>query len=105
SADFTTYVALGNSLTAGYADGTLSRSGQSHSYPAILAEQFRMAGGGDFKQPLLPGDAGWPSAKLVLGNTVGCDGLASLKAVAYQGMMDTSGSIMNIAAQGPFNNV
>ena len=27
TADFTTYVSLGNSLTAGYADGDLSRSG------------------------------------------------------------------------------
>ncbi len=105
SADFTTYVALGNSLTAGYADGTLSRSGQSHSYPAILAEQFRMAGGGDFKQPLLPGDAGWPSLRRVLGNTAGCDGAISLKPVAYQGMVDTAGSMVNIATQGPFNNV
>ncbi len=104
-ADFTTYVALGNSLTAGYADGTLYRSGQVNSYPAILAGQFRLAGGGEFKQPLLPGDAGWPSAKRVLAMVGGCDGAVSLTPVAYQGMMDTAGSMMNIAAQGPFNNV
>ena len=39
-ADFTRYVAVGNSLTAGYSDGALYRSGQQNSYPAMLAEQF-----------------------------------------------------------------
>ncbi|GHA65744.1 SGNH/GDSL hydrolase family protein [Pontibacter akesuensis] len=51
-ADFTKYVAVGNSLTAGYADGGLYRSGQLSSYPAILAQQFEKAGGGEFTQPL-----------------------------------------------------
>ena len=51
-ADFSTYVALGNSLTAGYADGALFRSGQNDSYPNIMAEQFSFVGGGDFTQPL-----------------------------------------------------
>ncbi|WP_242921973.1 SGNH/GDSL hydrolase family protein [Pontibacter liquoris] len=51
-ADFTKYVAVGNSLTAGYADGGLYREGQLNSYPAILAGQFKLAGGGEFTQPL-----------------------------------------------------
>lgn len=50
-ADFTTYVAIGNSLTAGYMDGTVSRVGQSYSYPNILAQQFAVVGGGAFTQP------------------------------------------------------
>lgn len=53
NADFSTYVALGNSLTAGYADGALYISGQENSYPNILATQFSKVGGGDFKQPLM----------------------------------------------------
>ncbi|WP_299706674.1 SGNH/GDSL hydrolase family protein [uncultured Pontibacter sp.] len=51
-ADFTSYVAVGNSLSAGYADQGLSRAGQLSSVPAILAEQFKAVGGGEFKQPL-----------------------------------------------------
>jgi lysophospholipase L1-like esterase len=51
-ADFTKYVAVGNSLTAGYSDGGLYREGQLNSYPAILAEQFKQVGGGEFTQPL-----------------------------------------------------
>jgi lysophospholipase L1-like esterase len=50
-ADFTTYVAIGNSLTAGYMDGTVSRIGQSYSYPSMLAKQFAVVGGGAFTQP------------------------------------------------------
>lgn len=52
SADFTKYVAVGNSLTAGYADGGVYREGQLNSYPNILAGQFKTVGGGDFVQPL-----------------------------------------------------
>ena len=34
--DFSSYVAVGNSLTAGYADNSLYRSGQENSYPCLL---------------------------------------------------------------------
>ncbi len=52
SADFSRYISVGNSLTAGYADGGLYREGQLNSYPSILAGQFALVGGGDFMQPL-----------------------------------------------------
>ncbi|HAD34600.1 MAG TPA: G-D-S-L family lipolytic protein, partial [Chitinophagaceae bacterium] len=38
NADFTRYVAVGNSLTGGYADGGLSLKGQLHSYHVMLDE-------------------------------------------------------------------
>ena len=57
-ADFSNYVALGNSLTAGYADGALYMSGQKDSYPNIMAEQFSFVGGGDFTQPLTSDNLG-----------------------------------------------
>lgn len=50
-ADFTTYVAVGNSLTAGYMDGTVSRGGQANSFPNLLSQQFALVGGGAFTQP------------------------------------------------------
>lgn len=50
-ADFTTYVAIGNSLTAGYMDGTMFKSGQQNSFPNLLAQQFSVVGGGEFTQP------------------------------------------------------
>jgi hypothetical protein len=52
SADFTRFISLGNSLTAGYADGGLYLAGQQNSFPAIMAQQMKLAGGGDFTQPL-----------------------------------------------------
>lgn len=52
TADFSNYIAVGNSLTAGYSDGGLYLDGQQQSYPALLAEQFATAGGGEFVQPL-----------------------------------------------------
>lgn len=105
NADFSTYVAVGNSLTAGYADGSLYRSGQEASYPSMLAAQFAMVGGGAFTQPLLPGNFGWPDAKLVLSMTTDCRGDQSLGPVPYTGEDDRAGSSDNISTQGPFNNV
>ena len=49
-ANFTTYVALGDSLTAGFSNGSLVRSHQLKSYPALLAQQ---AGVATFEQPLI----------------------------------------------------
>ena len=54
-ANFATYIAVGNSLTAGYSDNGLYLEGQQNSYPAILAEQFAKVGGGNFVQPLFDG--------------------------------------------------
>ena len=51
SADFSKYVALGNSLTAGYADGALYSSGQSYAYANIIGQQLMLAGGGAFVEP------------------------------------------------------
>jgi lysophospholipase L1-like esterase len=111
-ANFSTYVAIGNSLTSGFADGTLYRSGQENSYPSMLAEQFALVGGGAFKQPLLPGESGWPIApsagynvKRVLGYSTDCTGATSLGPILYTGLPDTAGSSRSIASQGPFNNV
>jgi len=57
-ADFSKFVSIGDSLTAGYADGALYLSGQENSYPAILAQQFAKVGGGDFTQPLVKDNLG-----------------------------------------------
>jgi hypothetical protein len=52
TADFSRYISIGNSLTAGYADGGLYLSGQENSYPSIIAKQMLTVGGGTFTQPL-----------------------------------------------------
>ncbi len=74
TADFSNYLAIGNSLTAGYTDGSLTVSGQLHSYPAMLFGQFALippphGAVGPFIQPLLKGDWGYPGPKYILGMT------------------------------------
>ncbi|NQY28132.1 MAG: G-D-S-L family lipolytic protein [Flavobacteriaceae bacterium] len=58
TADFSTFVSVGNSLTAGYADGTVYLEGQKYSYPNILADRFSHVGGGTFTQPLVSDNIG-----------------------------------------------
>ncbi len=56
TANFTTYVAVGNSLTAGYQDNALSLAGQQNAYPAILSSVFSKVGGAkEFNTPYLTG--------------------------------------------------
>ena len=52
NANLSTYVSVGNSLTAGYTDGALFFAGQNYSMPNLLAQKFAMVGGGEFTQPL-----------------------------------------------------
>jgi len=66
TADFSNFVAVGNTLTAGYTDGALFLAGQKNSLPNILAKQFALAGGGEFKQPLMSDNLGG----LLLGGNV-----------------------------------
>lgn len=65
TADFSNYVSLGNSLTAGYSDSALFIAGQEGSYPNILASQFALVGGGDFTIPYMADNTGG----LLLGGT------------------------------------
>lgn len=57
-ADFSKFISLGNSLTSGYRDGTLYSGGQNESFPSMIAMQMKLAGGGEFKQPLMPNNVG-----------------------------------------------
>ena len=58
SANFTNYVSIGASFTAGYTDGALFKAGQENSFPNILAKEFAKAGGGSFTQPLTNDNTG-----------------------------------------------
>jgi hypothetical protein len=57
-ADFSNFVSVGNSLTAGYADRALYREGQMNSFPNTMAGQFELVGGGEFRQPLMEDNLG-----------------------------------------------
>ena len=56
--DFSTYVSLGASITAGTTDASTFLLGQVNSYPNILANVMSMAGGGEFTQPYVNDNVG-----------------------------------------------
>lgn len=58
SADFSRYVSLGNSLTAGYTDGALFQASQTNSMSNILANKMALVGGGSFTQPMMNDNIG-----------------------------------------------
>ncbi len=89
TADFTTYVAVGNSLTAGYADGALYKSGQMYSFANVMGQQFETVGGGKFVQPVVNSEFGVVPGKLKLGYSVDCLGVTSLGPVSDPGELDS----------------
>ncbi len=78
SADFSRFVSVGNSLTAGFSDGALYYSAQNNSFPKLLAQQFQMTGGGAFVQPVVTSEFGveFPGSmpRLILGYSTSCAG-------------------------------
>ena len=104
-ADFSSYLAVGNSLTAGYADNALHRDGQQNSFPNILAGQMMQAGGGEFFQPLVNPGVGSNAAgqaRLVLNVTIGPDGTPAL---APGPAAESGQDIFSRQVEGPFNNM
>ena len=91
-ADFTTYVALGNSLTSGFMDGTMYRSGQQYSFPNLLAKQFAVVGGGMFTQPSFSDDTNDLGGLLLMGQ--------QLQAKAYNNMGVPGAKSFHLLAPG-----
>ena len=58
-ANFTKTVSVGNSIAAGYMDGALYNRGQRNSFIVILAEQLKLAGGGEFNNPDINSENGF----------------------------------------------
>lgn len=58
TADFSKYVALGDSFAAGFSDNALFKKGQENGYPNLLAQQFMLVGGGDFSVPYMNDNVG-----------------------------------------------
>lgn len=102
-ANFSNYVAIGGSLSAGFTDGALFQAGQVNSLPNILAQQFDLAEGGSFSQPLMNDNVGG----LLLGGAFNArfgprlifdgSGPAVLPA--------TSSTEATTVVSGPFNNM
>jgi long-chain fatty acid transport protein len=89
--NLTTYVALGDSLTAGIVNGSLVETHQRHSFPAILALQAGVTG---FEQPLIS-DPGIP-IELVL---------VTLTPPVVAAKAATPGAPLRLDLARPYNNL
>lgn len=107
SADFSNYVAIGPSFTAGFTDNGLFIAAQENSFPNIIAGKFANAGGGTFTQPWMNDNFGGLAAggmritdpRLVFGGA----GPVPLEAVI--GPVTVSTDIVLNNPTGPFNNL
>jgi hypothetical protein len=104
SADFSKTIFIGNSLTAGYSNGELYRSGQMESFPAIIAQSLKEVGFiSSFKQPLMPDEVGF-GKRMKLDYSNDCLGETSMGPVSY-GELPDAVSYANIKDDGPFQNL
>jgi hypothetical protein len=101
-ADFSRYVALGNSLTAGFSDNALFKAGQANAYTKLLADQFALAGGGAFTYPETNDNVGGLTlgGNVILGPRLIFNGSAP---IPLPGGAPTT-EITNVLT-GPFNNM
>lgn len=111
-ADFRSYLAIGNSLTAGYADNSLYVTGQLNSYPQRLFEQFQQiadrGADGNFYQPLLVTDNGYPGPKKVLDSVWNCAGTQSFSPIDLRNFSASSDDAKPYVSTGPngqINNI
>lgn len=92
--DPTRFVMIGGGQVAGYMDDGLTYDGQQNSLANILAEQFKLVGGGDFKQALVSetsvGISGAGLAPFKLGYKTDCKGVTSLSPVRVATSGDAS---------------
>lgn len=102
-ANFSRYVALGNSLTSGYRDNALYIDGQNESYPSMIAAQMKLAGGGEFKQPLMSDNLGGIPSIGVANKKILALVNGSLTPVDAPGIGTTT--LANIYSAGPYQNM
>jgi len=109
TADFSNFVSIGNSLTAGFTDNALFQAGQTNSFPNLLAQRFALVGGGLFTQPLTNDNIG---GLLIGGNPLpgfnprlvfDGSGPTSLQSLVPSAVPTTDILLNN--PTGPFNNM
>ncbi|MEJ2544391.1 MAG: hypothetical protein P8Y99_10025, partial [Calditrichaceae bacterium] len=87
--DFSKYVAIGNSLTAGYQSGSLVEEHQQYSYPNLIAQQLDID---DFQQPTIS----WP----------GLPNIMTLESVTgVLGTASGTGAPTNLTLARPYDNM
>jgi phospholipase/lecithinase/hemolysin len=94
--DFSRYISIGTSLTAGFTDGALFKAAQENSFPNILAGKF----GSEFKQPLMNDNIGG----FVFGGNVVASPRLYFDGAAPAVLPATPTTELGAPVTGPFNN-
>lgn len=102
NANFSRYVAVGNSITAGYTGSGMTKTTQDNSLANLLATQFKMAGGGEFKQPTMTENGSGVLQVQALTTVPPCN--IDSKPTILRSTVDAAWGD-DISAQGPFNNI
>jgi lysophospholipase L1-like esterase len=105
--DFSKYVAVGASFTAGFTDGALFRAAQENSFPNILSEQFAKVGGGSFTQPMMSDNFGGLAAggNRIIGPRLVFNGSGPAALESVVGPVTVTTDIVLNNPTGPFNNM
>jgi lysophospholipase L1-like esterase len=98
--NYTNYVALGDSLTAGYSAGALTKFYQDYSFPEILAKQFGIT---SFQQPTIsdPGIGSYGTVLQLTALTLGPTGVVPVIGPTP----GASGMPLNATLPTPYNNL
>ena len=98
--NFSKYEALGDSLTAGYSSGALTKFYQDYSYPAILAKQLGITA---FQQPTIsdPGIGSYGTVLQLTALQVGPGGVVPVIGPTP----GNPGQPINATLAGPYNNL
>src|SRR5690606_36538025 len=99
-ADFSKYVAVGASFSAGFTDGALFIAGQQNSFPNILSQKFALLGGGDFNQPLMNDNIGG----FLLGGNLAANPRLFFNGSGPAVLPATPTTEITTLVSGPFNN-
>jgi hypothetical protein len=89
TADFSKFIAIGDSYTAGYTDGALGLRGQQESFSYILGKQFMYVGSESFNQPLVKSQG-----------SVGTTVLAENQNNGYFGLQVVEGALKPVPSLG-----
>ena len=94
--DFSTYISVGASFTAGYTDGAMFKAAQENSFPNILAGKF----GTEFNQPLMNDNIGG----LVYGGTAVQPPRFYFNGSGPERLSDMPTTELTTVLNGPFHN-
>ena len=99
-ADFTNYVAVGASFSAGFTDGALFIAAQENSFPNMLSSKFALVGGGSFNQPLMSDNIGG----FLFGGNVAASPRLYFNGSGPAVLPATPTTEITTPVSGPFNN-